>query len=77
MHGVILPFPGTPSWRGAQFKKRAQGQLLSVLKNTGSLNETEGLGRTVDIYLLLIIGAIPPLSMAYCSGTYFVDTFAR
>jgi hypothetical protein len=27
MHGAILPLPNTPSWHGAQFKKKAQGQI--------------------------------------------------
>jgi hypothetical protein len=27
MRGAIPSLPNTPSWRGAQFKKKAQGQL--------------------------------------------------
>jgi hypothetical protein len=27
MRGAIPPLPNTPSWRGAQLKKEAQGQL--------------------------------------------------
>jgi hypothetical protein len=27
MRGAIAPLPSTPLWRGAQFKKIAQGQL--------------------------------------------------
>jgi len=27
MSGAIPPVPNTPSWRGAQLKKEAQGQL--------------------------------------------------
>jgi hypothetical protein len=31
MCGFIPPLPNTPSWRGAQLKKRAQGQLYLYL----------------------------------------------
>jgi len=31
MHGAIPPLPNTPSWRGAQSKKKAQGQLYLYL----------------------------------------------
>jgi hypothetical protein len=31
MCGIIHPLPNTPSWRGAQLKKKAQGQLYLYL----------------------------------------------
>jgi len=33
MFGAILPFPNTPSWRGAQLKAEGQLYLLAMRAN--------------------------------------------
>jgi hypothetical protein len=41
MRGAIPPLPNTPSWRGAQLQRKAQGQLYFYLYHTPKNSNVE------------------------------------
>jgi hypothetical protein len=55
MSGAIPPLPNTPSWRGAQLKKEAQGQLYLYL---------------LTLMYILSVAATPPCAIPTVDSTF-------